>query len=581
MGTSSASNITVSRSQIIGDKVFGGSACKPSQNAARSTSYAGENHFLDLMKQSNEWETSGAALVFDSNGYPILPPGQAAATTLSGGGAYYEPGDYFLVWEGDTDDVLIESKTNTLISQKKIQFNVPDDEGSGVHIRLRIGATVTKVSVYPVQYEANFLAGELWDPRYVSAFVGSETIRVMDNQLINASYVRNIGDDTSLNSASWLDGPGGRGVPIEACAALCNQVNANIWAPIPHQATDAYLVDYFTRLKSSLRDGLKAYIEYCNEHWNSDSDFGDAFIFNYHGVSLTLDVNIVNGVFDTQGAAHGHTTGDSVVVFNTQEYVSLSGAERNSLRLGNGEYRYVIVRSPTTFELADSNADALAGTAITLHPNLTHIVYKVSTGYASSAQDAADSYAKRSREVWAIADSILGRDNVYHVIGAQSGGVGKTTALFMTPEMETLTDFVAIAPYADVVKSLPGYETATVAEISTHLTNQLDELYVDIRSHAAYTNVPLIAYEGNIESFPETQAGVDKINEFYDSPLQGEWLKRYFTMLANAGIEEMCVFQSHDGVFGMRKRLEDTTGNVSLAWQEIVSQGGGFRGEIV
>lgn len=60
----------------------------------------------------------------------------------------------------------------------------------------------------------------------------------------------------------------GRGVPLEVQIELANQLNANPWFTIPHNATDDYVRSFAQMVKDRLKSNLKPHIEYTNEAWN-------------------------------------------------------------------------------------------------------------------------------------------------------------------------------------------------------------------------------------------------------------------------------------------------------------------------
>jgi hypothetical protein len=60
-----------------------------------------------------------------------------------------------------------------------------------------------------------------------------------------------------------------KGVPVEVLATLSNQLNISPWFTLPHFADDQYVENFATYMANNLNDGLKVYLEYSNETWNS------------------------------------------------------------------------------------------------------------------------------------------------------------------------------------------------------------------------------------------------------------------------------------------------------------------------
>lgn len=112
----------------------------------------------------------------------------------------------------------------------------------------------------------------LFRPEFLDALRGMSVIRFMDwqatNNSINREWMdRNTPAAITQNSSTSQGRP--QGVAVEYMIALCNEINADAWVCVPHQATD----DYIQRMAEAFRDGLepgrRAYFEYSNEVWNS------------------------------------------------------------------------------------------------------------------------------------------------------------------------------------------------------------------------------------------------------------------------------------------------------------------------
>jgi hypothetical protein len=60
-----------------------------------------------------------------------------------------------------------------------------------------------------------------------------------------------------------------KGSALEYMADLSNETQKNMWICIPHQASDDYVLQVAQLLKARVRTGLKIYVEYSNETWNT------------------------------------------------------------------------------------------------------------------------------------------------------------------------------------------------------------------------------------------------------------------------------------------------------------------------
>jgi hypothetical protein len=97
--------------------------------------------------------------------------------------------------------------------------------------------------------------------------------------------------------ADWSDRPtpemqtqGNRsGVALEYMIKLANTLNADPWFCMPHLATDDYVREFAQTVQQQLRPGLKVYVEYSNECWNSI--FGQARYCKERGKESKLSDN--------------------------------------------------------------------------------------------------------------------------------------------------------------------------------------------------------------------------------------------------------------------------------------------------
>jgi hypothetical protein len=96
-------------------------------------------------------------------------------------------------------------------------------------------------------------------------------IRAMDWQRTNGSTVVKWADRCTPQDAIW--GVKGKGGPIEPVIDLCNALNADLWVCVPHGADDDYVRQLLTLIRSRLKPGLRVYVEYSNEVWNTDPGF--------------------------------------------------------------------------------------------------------------------------------------------------------------------------------------------------------------------------------------------------------------------------------------------------------------------
>ncbi|MEM1192609.1 MAG: calcium-binding protein [Pseudomonadota bacterium] len=151
--------------------------------------------------------------------------------------------------------------------------------------------------------------------------------------------------------ASFIDGLQ-TGVPLEIMVALSNQVGADPWFNIPHQASDDFVRQFATFIRDNLDPRLNVYVEYSNEVWNAQFDqfhyvneeglnffaersaagdnFGDQFgdfpAVAYYGYRSAEIISIFHEVFGEQSERiNGVLSGQTFNPFVAQQ--AIQGAE--------------------------------------------------------------------------------------------------------------------------------------------------------------------------------------------------------------------------------------------------------------
>ena len=134
------------------------------------------------------------------------------------------------------------------------------------------------------------------------------------------------------------------GVPLEIMIALANQVGADPWFNIPHQATDEFVREFAEMVRDNLDPGLVAHFEFSNETWNGQfeqfsylndvgrdvfgDEFGDYPINYYYGYRSAQIQEIINEVFGEEADARTHgVLATQTVNFGVAEQ-ALIGAQR-------------------------------------------------------------------------------------------------------------------------------------------------------------------------------------------------------------------------------------------------------------
>jgi hypothetical protein len=234
----------------------------------------------------NRW-TDDRSIPVDEKGYPIsLEDDQSARTAvfLHNDGEY-ETGAYLLTWDGtgtlglDTNGVssVVEEGAGDRKDHRRV-INV--QETSDIGMLLFVHETD------PEGTGDNIRNVDLWKPGFWEDDRGDRTsryhshlknnvepfdgpIRFMDWGQTNNSPEQHWRDRIEPGEAHY---GGDRGVPYERMIDLCNEVGMEPWICVPHMATDNYIQQLAELVYERLNPGLRVWVEYTNEYWNSIFD---------------------------------------------------------------------------------------------------------------------------------------------------------------------------------------------------------------------------------------------------------------------------------------------------------------------
>jgi len=127
----------------------------------------------------------------------------------------------------------------------------------------------------------------IFNPAYLDYMKDFKVVRFMNMSGITRNPISNWNDRPKLKDATWAGIQGERGAPLEIMVALANRLNADPWFNLPHKADNNYVRQYASYVKENLKPGLKAYVEYTNEAWNSI--FTQAHYVKDMGERMNLD----------------------------------------------------------------------------------------------------------------------------------------------------------------------------------------------------------------------------------------------------------------------------------------------------
>ncbi len=330
----------------------------------------------ELLDYSEAWHAG----YLDENGYvSTLPEGGSATVFLLNGipAEAQAGGRYVFLYQGEGSlsfpgATVLESKPGRVV------IDIPDGQGFGVSVSgVEAGNHLRDMALVREEHEELYEAGAIFNPDFIALFEDHHTIRFMDWMEANHSNHVDFADNATFDSVFWgvppnqahewvyantiteftieelaelprgpytpifVDPQTGEpfrdpdtneilvrvpsdiltdgvptGVPVETMVALANQIGADPWFTIPHQASDDYVRQFAEYVRDNLDPGLKARFEYSNEVWNGGFEqfsyaqgageelFGEgAYPFPglvYYGYRSAEIMSIVNEVFGAE-----------------------------------------------------------------------------------------------------------------------------------------------------------------------------------------------------------------------------------------------------------------------------------------
>lgn len=272
--------------------------------------------FVDVMKQARPWQDganwNNPVAGIDAYGWPTA---DASTVTLTGAPAQIN-GTYKLIFNGQATVSLMwapgsvsnqvyNAANNTTTAD--VTYAVAASGSVGLIFRntkrTATSATntgFTNVRLYRPGYPSD--GSKVFTTPFLAGLGKASAVRMMDWTYTNANLVQHWGDRRTpqhmFKAGLPYTGPGGAtwstsqtGVAIEHEIQLCNALHADCWINIPVVADD----DYVRKLALALRygsdgvnpystpqtnpayppldPGLRVYLEYANEIWNSAGGF--------------------------------------------------------------------------------------------------------------------------------------------------------------------------------------------------------------------------------------------------------------------------------------------------------------------
>jgi hypothetical protein len=256
-------------------------------NLSPLTYWTRELPFKDVFKTAMPWVTQNAAdrrvwdtgalasIPLDRNGYPLRLPVNAPGTNAPQGVATlmcreidgrYPAGRYVCLYDGKGEIVFAGDAVVAGGTPGRIELDVKPSK-SGIFMKIVSSDRsdhVRNIRVLMPGCEGTYRE-KPFNPLFLERLKPFRIIRFMDWQRTNDSTVTSWETRTA---PSFYTQAGGGGVAVEHMIELCNELGADPWFCLPHQADDGYLRSFALMARDRLHPGGKVYLEYSNEVWN-------------------------------------------------------------------------------------------------------------------------------------------------------------------------------------------------------------------------------------------------------------------------------------------------------------------------
>lgn len=138
-------------------------------------------------------------------------------------------------------------------------------------------------------------SGSPFHPEYVKSLTGFKVLRFMDWQATNSSTLVEWTDRRFMEEHQQWEFKDTRGVALEYCLELANEVGADPWLCTPHLASDDFLLQMAKLIDQHLPAGSVCYLEPSNEYWNSARGFSGGQWFAAEAQRMGIPLPAVYG----------------------------------------------------------------------------------------------------------------------------------------------------------------------------------------------------------------------------------------------------------------------------------------------
>ena len=357
----------------------------------------------------------------DSDGYPTTVP-----YTINGHSyeyialinSYYT-GEYVLLYDGEGSVSINGGVVSQSVVDGNIHFIMP---GSLSNIWVRVasvtaGNHVRNIRVIPIEYLGNEINMPTFRSDYLAGLSPFTTLRFMDVVRANDSVAREWSGRVKKTSISQGTATG---AAWEYVVQMANQLDKNPWINIPREASDDYITQLASLLKSTLEPGRVLYLEYSNELWNwsmPQATYVASSAPNHPNSYVTQDLAQLSSKISV--TASGNTFSGATLANGNPVMFTASGSLPSPLQAYT-QY-FVVNASGATFQVAET----VGGTAITLSTTGSGVLVHKGDNYL-----VKDAYM--AARVFRLFSSVFVGEmesRVVRVVGGQASWAGNTGSL--------------------------------------------------------------------------------------------------------------------------------------------------------
>jgi hypothetical protein len=276
---------------------------------------------------------------------------QFAGTLMFRGlGGGYAGGAYRAEWDGTGTvtfgfDARITASGVTAAGRNYADLAVtPTDNG----IYMRIEATsatdpVRNFNVWMPDWNGRSFVGQRWQPGaafspfhplFLERLTPFKTLRFMGMQETNTSDIATWSQRRDANDIRQGSGPEGtpsepiaNGISLEYMVQLANDLDADPWFNMPHQADDTFVRNFATHVRDHLEPGRTAYVEWANELWNFGYGFEASAWVAGRAAAENLDPDYGQWIVTGREAKRDFDIWSSVFVGQTNRIVRVAAGQ--------------------------------------------------------------------------------------------------------------------------------------------------------------------------------------------------------------------------------------------------------------